>query len=359
MKIFLVGPFPPTYGGVSIHLKRLNLELVKNNINVVGISTSLRSKNEGNIEYQNLKKFFLKSILLKKNEILHVHLSGYKIKIFLGILSLLKKNCILTIHGEEISNEYVNLGLFKKIIYRFFLRKITFLMVVNENIKKECLKLGVLEDKIINITPYISPTVRTDDILGIDKSVWEFINNSKERGNVIITGNGNIRFFNSEDLYGLDMLIDVVYILKMKNYKVSLIFVLLGYEEQSFEERKYFNSLLERIEKLRLKEDVLIYKCKDTEYYPILNKTDIFIRPTNTDGYGISICEALSLNKISIASDVCPRENGTILFKSRDINDLVKKVEYVLNNFEIEKSKLRSLKIKDGYKDILRIYRRC
>jgi hypothetical protein len=44
-------------------------------------------------------------------------------------------------------------------------------------------------------------------------------------------------------------------------------------------------------------------------YIPLLKKSDVFVRPTNTDG----------------DADAIPRPEGTILFKSWDINDFTLK----------------------------------
>lgn len=54
----------------------------------------------------------------------------------------------------------------------------------------------------------------------------------------LIAANGWIRFYNNEDLYGMDMLIDLVYELSKRNIQASLIFALLGAEIQSMEEKK-------------------------------------------------------------------------------------------------------------------------
>ena len=34
MKINIIGPFPPPYGGISVHIKRMMLYLITNNVEV-------------------------------------------------------------------------------------------------------------------------------------------------------------------------------------------------------------------------------------------------------------------------------------------------------------------------------------
>ena len=137
-----------------------------------------------------------------------------------------------------------------------------------------------------------------------------------------------------------------------------MLFALLGYDNQTQEERNYFEELENRIKKYQIDKEVFIYKVKDTEYYPILDKTDIFIRPTNTDGYGISVTEAIYLKKPAIASDVCQRQKGTIYFKSRDTKDLFEKTKFVLDNYDEEKNKLGKIEVKEYYEEVLEVYKK-
>ena len=359
MKINIIGLFPPPYGGISVHIKRLYEKL-----KILNIETKVYCMNKVNIENHNIKFFSLKEIVLKaiffkRNEIIHFHNSGWKSRALISLIGVLfKKKIILSVHGASLEEEYNSINKLGKVIYKFLLNKISYMIVVSPQIKEWCIKNHILEKKIEVIPAYINPIINKEDYLKIDKEVWDFIENSKEKNEKIITANGNIRFFNNEDLYGLDLLIELIYLLKKDGYKVSLLFALLGYDNQTQEERNYFEELENRIKKYQLDKKIFLYKVKDTEYYPILDKTDIFIRPTNTDGYGISVTEAIYLKRPAIASDVCQRQKGTIYFKSRDIKDLLEKTKLVLNNYNEEKNKLKKIEVKEYYKDVLEIYKK-
>lgn len=359
MKINLIGPYPPPYGGISIHIKRLYQKLKNLNIKSNIYCGNKTDTNNKEIKSLKLKKIILLSIFFNKNEIIHLHTSGLKIRLIMSLISLLfNKKLIITVHGVSLEEEYNQLNKFGKIIYKFLLNKISYLIVVNSHIKDWCINNKILLDKIEVIPAYINPIINKNDYLKINKEVWDFINESRKREEKIITANGNIRFFNREDLYGLDLLIELIYLLKKEDYKVSLIFALLGYENQTKEERYYFKKLLKKIEKYQISENIFIYEVKDTEYYPILDKSDIFIRPTNTDGDAVSIREAIYLKKPNVASDIVKRPVGTILFKSREIKDLFKKVKYILDNFDKEKNKLNNIETKEYYETVLEVYKK-
>lgn len=359
MKVNLIGSFPPPYGGISIHIKRLYEKLKSSNIETkIYCTNKLNIKNQ-DIEYSNLKKTILKSIFFDKSEIVHIHNSGWKLRGLISLISFLfNKKVIMTIHGVSLEEEYNNLSKIIKIIYKFLLNKISYMIVVNPQIKEWCIENGILNNKISVVPAYINPVINKEDYLKIDKEVWDFIENSKNKNEKIITGNGNIRFFNDEDLYGLDLLIELIYLLRKNNYKVSLVFALLGYESQTKEEREYFEGLLEKIQEYQIEENIFIYKVKNTEYYPILDKTDIFIRPTNTDGDAVSLREAIYFRKPNIASDIVKRPKGTIIFKTRDIKDLLEKTKLVLDNYDEEKNKVEKLEVKEYYEEVLEVYKK-
>ncbi|MDF9507906.1 glycosyltransferase, partial [Bacillus cereus] len=76
------------------------------------------------------------------------------------------------------------------------------------------------------------------------------------------------------------------------------------------------------------------------ELWPLFKKSDIMIRPTYSDAYGISIEEAIYFNCRAIASNVCNRPEGTILFENRNINDLVFNIERCIEDMDFKEKSL-------------------
>lgn len=359
MKINLFGIYPPPYGGVSIHIKRLQEKLSGKNIEVKIFSIGKKNLNRKLLNYKNFSQCLIKMLKISSKEIIHSHFTGIKGKMFIGYYSLfLKKKTVITIHGAGLTEQYNSLNIILKIIYRYSLQNVSHIIVVNPTIRDECLKLGVQDKKISVISPYINPIINQQDYENIDKGVWNFIEKRKKERDIIITANGNVRFYNNDDLYGIDLLIELIKKLREKKYEVSLVFALLGYEEQSDKERIYFENLLKKIKECSLEQFIYFYKVKDTEYYPILEKCDIFIRPTNTDGDAISLREGLYFKKICIASDVVIRPNEVILFRNRDIEDLLLQVENTIKTYEVKKEKLNNIEIREYFEEILEIYRK-
>jgi glycosyltransferase involved in cell wall biosynthesis len=63
----------------------------------------------------------------------------------------------------------------------------------------------------------------------------------------------------------------------------------------------------------------------------VIARSDIFVRPTFSDGDAISVREAIALGTPVVASDVVDRPAGTLCFKTGDSNDLASKIESLLS----------------------------
>ena len=115
---------------------------------------------------------------------------------------------------------------------------------------------------------------------------------------------------------------------KLKNIYPNLGFIFaLANEKVNME---YIDKMHLRIKELNLEEN-FYFLTGQKELWPIFKKASLMIRPTNTDGYGVSIAEALYFGCPAIASDVCDRPEGTILFKNRNLDDLYDKTKRVLD----------------------------
>jgi len=69
----------------------------------------------------------------------------------------------------------------------------------------------------------------------------------------------------------------------------------------------------------------------DENLIDYVNNCVFLLRPNVSDGYGVSLQEALDLGVPAIASDVCERPKGAILFKNNDIDDLSQKIESAMS----------------------------
>jgi glycosyltransferase involved in cell wall biosynthesis len=101
----------------------------------------------------------------------------------------------------------------------------------------------------------------------------------------------------------------------------------------------------------------LIYDKQIVDYLPNFK---FLVRTNNSDGYGVSLQEAMDLGVPAIGSDTCERPKGTILFKTGDLSDLSKKINEVVKsdakNFINQKESLTyHTQLIEYYKEFLKL----
>ncbi|MCK4662710.1 MAG: glycosyltransferase [Bacteroidales bacterium] len=297
MLILIIGKTPPPIGGVTIHVQRLLNHIDNRNINY----SYYMIRNTVSSQFSLIKK-----VLSHKK--VHLHASNPYFRFYISfICRILKKPLINTYHG--------NIGRFNK-IKNFFdnmsIRLSRIPIVLNED---SFIKAKKLNSSTIQLSAFIPP-INEENLPNIIQNKILYLKKKFKR---IFCTNAykNSKDINGNEIYGCTMLIQVF----KKTKNLALIF-----SDPSGE-------CLQNVKNKQIEiPDNIFFIDYPHNFYEILKETDGFIRATTTDGDSISLREALSLNKIVIASDCVTRPNGCILFKTGDKTDLFNKLE--INNFE-------------------------
>jgi len=348
--IALIGAYPPPYGGVSVHIQRMKEGLEKRGYKCIVYNLGKYPSIEKNIIcIKHIRTWLLKYLFLAREDVIHFHDSDWRIWVIAGLLGLLNKKVIISIHGASLRNSLKRACWFQKRIIIFTLRHVSFIIVVNLRIKELLISIGIKPENIVVIPAFIPPTIRDEDIKKVPQEVWDFI----DRHNPIISGNAfKIIFYNNQDLYGIDMCIDLCANLKKHYPNVGFVFGLPDIGEYN-----YFKKMQQKIQVKGI-ENNFLFQTKPCQFYPIIMKSDVFIRPTNTDGASVSLREALYFKVPSLASNITSRPKETILFENRNINDFTSKAKWILDNYKIVKERLSTVEIEDNSKQIIEIYRK-
>jgi glycosyltransferase involved in cell wall biosynthesis len=318
-KILIIGVNPPPLGGVSVHVYRLLKFLKKNNYTVELFDTSQKQKFKGSKYVKLCLKF-----TLNKYDVIHIHVNDVRIFKLMLILKRIRSNTefFLTLHNPRLLKNTKEKN--KSFVY-FFLSKLDKLIVVSNEILEVLKKNNInLPEKVIIKNAYIEPPIEEEkSILSTyPKNFYNFLNNHSP---ILIANASKISIFKEIDLYGLDMCVELTSMLKTHFPSVGFLF---GLADSVFN-RDYIQQVKKKIEGLELNDSFYLFTGQK-ELWPLFKKANLLIRPTYSDGYPMSILEALDLGCKVIASDCCMRHKRTILFKNRDLNDLYEKCVSVL-----------------------------
>lgn len=334
MKYEIWGIYPPPVGGVSVHLKRLITAL--NSFGNV-VLKDFKPKKQYVVNY--VKPVFnpyveVISLLFSKKKT--IHNEQFSCFVFLCLLIFGFRHKIgITIHNQR---SLMIKSRIKMIVCKLFFRKCFFIIMNDKTFSERFARKFNVDFHKIHILPaYIPPS--ESERLGLPGCVLEF----KKKHDFVLSANASkLTKDNGIDVYGADMLVDVVTRLKHDGINVGLLFLLPAVGDEV-----YYEIIRQKISVSGMEGDFLFVEgeCENGfEYWEI---SDVFVRPTLTDMEGISIKEALSLGTTVVASDVCVRPNQCVLFRSRDNADLYSKIH------EIYQSK--KYKEKESYSEVINV----
>jgi glycosyltransferase involved in cell wall biosynthesis len=235
MQINIIGPFPPPIGGISVHCARLLNSLqnkgysvnfyddyripkspwyirIRNILKSETVNSSeLLEKEIDNLNYILLQKFskLLISVIFsgkKEKIIVHFHKKNWKYRALLCLVSKFKPSIRIVLSIHSLRDRYEMLSLTDKIYLKFSIKNAACLIVMNDEIRNNLIKWGADPGKISIIPAFLPPEEKVSEIEIIPEDVWNFI---KNRNPVISANAFMIRFYKGEDLYGLDMCVDL------------------------------------------------------------------------------------------------------------------------------------------------------
>ena len=359
-KVVIVGPYPPPYGGVSIHIQRMHRHLAQCGTDHQIYSTTgsggtgtttapgTTTSGESRVIPIRTRRWFLRNLWRPTEDVFHFHLVHPVMRILIGVMGWLGKTVVLTIHSENLRHQIQKSRRLKRVAISWSLRQMTRVIVVNPATVELVTSLGVDPGRVVRIPAYLPPLVDPADALEIPDTIWRFIDC---HGPIISANAWRIVIQEGVDLYGIDLCIRLCADLRREYPRIGFVFALpkIGDHER-------FSLLQQELAERQL-EDHFIFQTKPAQFYPILMRSDLFLRPTYQDGYGVSIAEALHFAVPAVASDVCQRPAGTVLFANRSFGDLRAKVRAVLADLESHRSRLADQKPPSHGDELMLLYR--
>ena len=315
-KIRLIGSYPPPLGGVSLHIKRAKALLQRHGFYCLIFDPS-KFVGKGKKIFKYLKLLFCKP------QIVHFHsFSRWYIIVAVIARILIRYRLIFTDHNRRLfySRTWIGTRFTALLLHQF-----DFIILTGDALPSFYKKYNVKMPRYRILPAFLSPDPDEEEkiLKTYPAELNEFLNIRKP---LLLVSVAIIAFYESIDLYGLDLCTELMRRLKITYPRIGLVFALAEIGDY-----EYFSRIQKMICDFNLEENVF-FLTGQKEMWPLFKKADLFLRPTCTDSYGVSTAEALSFGVVSVASDVCKRPEKTILFKNRDGDDFYSKVMSLLQN---------------------------
>lgn len=302
--IYIIGPYPPLVGGVSTHIERILPLTREKGMNVRVLAVNKNHRSDDFVDFVPTWQLPLRLLLLPKG-VVHLHVDAWYFLVLSRLLGW-KHKLMLTVHHNRYQaqlNSNSFLSKFKQWCLRGFWR----IVCVNAETLDYLKSLGckVYDKKV----PAFLPPVSIDH--GSVKEIKDWATSFDH----LLSGYAyRLSFYDGEDLYGIDMMIELMDdLVNHKGLSVGLALAL------SMDENSYLNEIKSRISIKGLEEYIKLIDINlGIDANALWSISSIYLRPTNTDGDSISVREALHVGTCVVASDCVDRPKGCVLFENRN-----------------------------------------
>jgi glycosyltransferase involved in cell wall biosynthesis len=347
MKIVQVGAYPPPYGGVTVHLMRLHEHLRRAGMDHTIIDLSpIRKEVPGVINLTWLEA----TALLEREPRSVVHFHNFEPGHAGAYRRLARRHVtLLSLHNERFGDELDALGPLRKRVALARLKHLHGVVVDSEHCRTLATRLWGGKTPIHVIPEFIPPA----EVPPLDRA--ELID-LRARCRYLLASNAwQAAVYRGRDLYGLDMLIELLSrLVHERGLDVGLVLLLPGAGEAGAPP-----ALQEQIHAARLERHCALVTEPLAESSSLWRAADLVVRATNTDGNSLTVLEALAVGTPVVASDCVERPAGTVLFRTRDQADLETRVTEVLADLSAHVERVRGVAAPSSAAAFAALYREC
>jgi len=337
-----VGPYPPPIGGVSMHLARL-----KRHLDARGVPNRLWSLSATEDPGRGVHRVRLHRVpwrlVPRPGSVVHYHVPGIPAKARLARFHrtlLFAVRSVFTLHGDaRPALEGPDAARMVSILSAF-----TVVVCVKTG-DADFLRSRGVTARCVDICPFLPPTAEEDGEPG--PVLADFL---ARHGQVLCANGSAITRRDGAELYGLDLCVELLGRLADRP-DTGLVFYLAKDNDPA-----YVDGIRRRAAELGV-EGRLLLNTEPAPFHPVIRRSALLLRPTNTDGDALSIREALACGVPVVASDVVDRPPGCHLFANRDLDSLEAAVRAVLADLPGERGRLAALPDASGLEPLLEVYR--
>jgi glycosyltransferase involved in cell wall biosynthesis len=313
----VLGPVPPPFGGVSIHILRYAnlLEAQGHDVRILsytgltgqgGLAKALQAASQLAVLYGRYA--------VRRGDVLHVHYGG--LGYFQAVAPLLATTAarkVATFHSVRVIQDLERAGASRRRRALDLLSRLDLFVAVRAEIGAELRKLG-LEGPAITVMPaFLPPADAEADLSRLPAAVAETLTRALAAGRrqlccgAYYLGAG----YGHDDIYGVEALADAVEALDAGEGPAADFWVLVSNPPDTPERSRIDRELRERAARWR--------RCAMHLHYglpmvPVLARSSGMLRPSREDGDSVAVREALAFGVPVLASDAVVRPDGVTTY---------------------------------------------
>ncbi len=317
MRVLLIGPLPPPWGGVAVHVQRLLARLRRSGVKVRLWDQRL------------LRGRWAERAILAPEPIIHYHGHSWGARARLSWAALLGKGVVFTVHSLRREPPP---RVARRFEFRLALEK-AFFVASSGEVAEKLRALGA--KKIFAIPTYIKPLRWPEPPEALRKFA------ERHRPLLLVVAHNARPGSRQRDFYGLLDALEAAEKLRGEFPDLGLV-IYLAKPGPLFPELKR-----------RLRSWVLLRLGAPEPSWAALKVADLFLRPTESDTTAISLWEAAEAGVRAVASDAVPRPPWVLTYRAGDPLALARAAREALLKGGVPP------KPKDFFEEVLEVYRRA
>jgi glycosyltransferase involved in cell wall biosynthesis len=325
--ILILGPVPPPFGGISVHLSRLVPLLqeagfkvaVLNHFELAEPGFVVGALNRNPFRYYSLPRKF-------PARIVHYHHSRW---IHLVAVALGKRNSearyLITLHAGDIQKHFPQLTSRVPLVSRlthWALRRFDTVIAVDPEIG--AVLRSRLDRQHVEVLPAFLESSEHEPRT-YEQPIEAFLG----AGRIVVVAAYGVQFLpDGTELYGLDTAVEAFTTLASDREDLRLA-LFVARRPSGRKARRHLAMLELRLEQGGLRDRALV--VFGLPLVPALRENTVFLRPTRAEGDAVSVREALQAGVPVLASDTVPRPAGVVTFPVGNVEALGRMLAGVLD----------------------------
>lgn len=310
MRVLLVGDYPPPYGGVSIHVQQLHGFLRSQGVEAKVLDIGKGGRPAPDVVPVKSPALFALRLagFVSSGWAVHVHTSGNNPKSWVlagmvGGVPGLRSPRVITLHSGLLPDYLAAAGA-RRNFARVALAGYSRIIAVSEAVKEALVGCGVPGEKILVQPAFCASQVRPGP-------VPQVVEAARSRRKPLLAMQHH-----PSPVYGRKLMFRALRLLAEQQPDVGLALFGPGTDSDEF---------IRDVRELHVAGHLeVLGELEHSAALGLIARSDAFLRPTTHDGDSISVREALALGVPCVASDVCPRPQGTRVFRAGDEQDLAR-----------------------------------
>jgi glycogen synthase len=345
IKVLLVGPYPPPFGGLAVQLCQWQQYLSKQpgyECQVLNIGESRDTTTDGCVPTFGYWDFIKKLYKYCSDRyLIHLLTNGHNPKSWVcacvcAIIGLRNHGRTVLVFGSGNAPEYMkNASPFMRIIVRSSLRLGGYFICRNDEMREALIQYGAAPNKTAILPGFLGINNKS-----LERDVPDGIQAFVREHDPVLGATANV-----DPEYGVQLMLEAIEELRTWYPRIGLVIIGPGEDSRiNFPIAKAQNSIY------------FTGQLSNSTALAVMSRFTVFLRPTYFDGDSISVREALSLGIPVVASNVGYRPDGVHLFRKGDRLAMIEQIRKVIHGAENVIVPLAGAAISGSAAGLLKIY---